>query len=60
MVIHNNYVFNYRVIPNPNIVVHRSIIFMQKWSILLREKKKGWIMKTVEKISRLLEQNAQD
>lgn len=58
--IRNDYVFNNKVITNPNIVVHRSIIFMQKWSILLREKERGCIAKTVDKLSRLLVPNAQD
>jgi hypothetical protein len=28
------------------------MMFMQKWSILLKEKEKDWAMKTMEKLSR--------
>jgi len=43
----------------PNVVIHRSIMFMQKWSLLLKEKEKDWVMKTMEKVSRHLEQSDQ-
>jgi hypothetical protein len=33
---------------------------MQKWSILVKEKEKGWILKTVEKLSRFLALNVHD
>ena len=52
--IRNDLVFNNNVISNPNVVVHRSIIFIQKWSILLKEKEKGWISKKVERLSIIL------
>ena len=58
--IRNDFVFNNKVISNPNVVVHRSIIFMQKWSILLKEKERDWILKTVERLSRILTQSVQD
>lgn len=58
--IRNDYVFNNRVVSDPNVVIHRSIVFMQKWSLLLKEKERAWVMKTMEQISRLLLQNAQD
>ena len=32
----NDYVFNNKIIAHPDVLVHRSIIFMQKWSILLK------------------------
>jgi hypothetical protein len=35
--IRNDYVFNNKIKSNPNVVIHRSIIFLQKWSILLKD-----------------------
>lgn len=55
--IRNDYVFNNRVASCPNVVVHRSLIFMQKWSILLKAKEKEWATKTLEKLSTHLERN---
>lgn len=56
----NEYVFQNKVITSPNVVVHRSIIFLQKWSLLLKEKEKGWASKTAERLSRHLAQNVQE
>lgn len=36
----NDYVFNSKIVTHPDFVVHRLIIFMQEWSILLKEKKR--------------------
>ena len=58
--IRNDFVFNNKIITSPDVVVHRSIIFMQKWSILFKEKEISWISKTVEKLSRHLALNVQD
>lgn len=54
--IRNDYVFTNKVVTGPNVVIHRSIMFMQKWSLLLMEKR-DWVMKTMEKVSRHLEQS---
>lgn len=56
--IRNDFVFNNKVVSGPNVVIHRVMMFMQKWSILLREKERSWAMKTMETLSRHLEQNA--
>lgn len=56
--IRNDYVFNNRVVSCPNTVVHRSLVFMQKWSILLKAKEKDWVLKMLERLSTHLERNA--
>jgi hypothetical protein len=53
----NDYVFNNKVVQSPFVVIHRSMMFMQKWSILPKMKEREWVMKTMDRLSRHLEQN---
>lgn len=48
-------IFNARIVTQPEMVVHR-LNFMQKWSILLKEKDRSWARRMMEEVPRRLTQ----
>jgi hypothetical protein len=52
--IRNDLIFNNLVVSSPDVCIFRSISFMQKWSILHKEKARLWIASVIHKLKHQL------
>jgi hypothetical protein len=50
----NNLVFNDIVVNQPDVIVFRTISFLQKWKLLLREQEQRWMDSVICKLQRQL------
>jgi hypothetical protein len=46
----NDLVFNDIVVTHPDVIVFRTISFMQKWKILLKEQEQRWMDSVISKL----------